>query len=259
DDLLFFSTKGKVYQTKMYEIPESSRTAKGKSVVNFLALSQEEEITSVVSLSKKQKKAADSSLVMVTKKGIIKKTSIDYFSDVRRSGIIAIALQKGDTLNWARIIDKKDTVMLFTKKGLAIRFKESDIRNMLRSARGVKAINLKSGDELVDCEIIGQDLKDAEILVVSKNGFGKKSRVKEFKIQKRGGTGIKAMAVSQKTGNLVNASIITEEKEEFIIVSKKGKTLRTKIKEIPLLGRATQGVRIMKLESIDSIASMTLI
>src|SRR3989344_1156609 len=257
DDLLFFSTKGKVYQTKMYEIPESSRTAKGKSAVNFLALSAGEAITSVLVLPKKHK-GAGAALVMATKKGIIKKVRSELFSDVRRSGIIAVSLKKNDSLRWARLVELKDTIMLFPKNGLAIRFPEPGLRFMSRTAKGVKGIQLKGEDIVVDCEIVPSDKQECAVFVISENGFGKKTPVKEFKIQHRGGTGVKAINITQKTGKLVNASIVTGD-EEFIAMSEKGKTIRSVIKEIPRLTRTTQGVRVMKLETGDHIASMTLL
>ena len=241
----------------MYEIPETSRTAKGKSAANFLALGGDETITSVFALSKKNKGSEDSSLVMVTKKGIIKKIKASLFREVRRSGIIALALKKNDTLGWARFVEKGDEVMLFTRKGLALRFLESNLRLMGRNAAGVRGIRLKSEDYLVDCEVIAKQHQGGDLLVISELGFGKRSNLKEFKTQKRGGVGIKAMNVSSKTGNMVNASIV-KDAEEFIAVSKKGKTIRSTIKGIPILGRATQGVRIMRLEPGDKLYSMTL-
>lgn len=255
DDLLFFSSRGKVYQTKMYEIPESSRTAKGKAIQNFLSLAPGESITSVLALPKAQKGKV-ASLVMTTERGIMKKTSAAQFQDVRKSGIIAISLDKNDSLKWAGIVESDDELMLVTKRGNAIHFKESELREMGRSARGVRGILLKQNDVVIGAEVIQKGNKDAEMFLISENGFGKRTKVKEFKVQRRGGSGIRAMGVNAKTGLLVTSTMVTGE-EEFIAISEKGKTIRTTLKEIRLLSRSAQGVRIMKLESGDHIVSMT--
>ena len=255
DDLLFFTSKGKVFQAKMYEIPEGKRVSKGKAIQNFLPVSQDEKITSMLAVPK-TKKGETLSLVMITKEGIIKKVDSKHFQDVRRSGIIAIRLQKEDILCWVRLAEKNDHIALTTKKGQAIRFKSSDVREMGRGAQGVKAMRLKKGDELVGADVIKADDKDALVLVVSENGFGKKTKVSEYRLQKRGGSGIKTSKVTPKTGNLVSATVLTPGLEEIIAISKKGQVIRTSLKEIPELGRATQGVRIMRLDK-DQLASIT--
>ena len=255
DDLLFFSDKGKVYQLKMYEIPEGKRTAGGKSIANFLSLAAGENITSVLAVPK-NKKDADASLVMVTQNGIIKKVTYRHFEDVRRSGIIAIKLGPGDTLRWVNIIQKGDHILLSTKKGQAIRFKESDLRPMGRTAGGVRAIRLKKDDGLIGADAV--DPKSPTLLlVVSENGFGKKTALKEYRLQKRGGSGIKTSKVTAKTGPLIDAKIINEENQEIIAISKNGQVIRTGLKNIPVLGRQTQGVRIMRLNAKDAVASLT--
>ncbi len=255
DDLLFFSSRGKVYQTKMYEIPESSRTAKGKAIQNFLSLAPGESITSVLALPKAQKGKV-ASLVMTTERGIMKKTSAAQFQDVRKSGIIAISLDKNDALKWAGIVEVGDELMLVSRRGNAIHFKESELREMGRSARGVRGMLLKQSDVLIGAEVITKGNKEAEMFLISENGFGKRTKVKEFKVQRRGGSGIRAMGVNAKTGILVTSTMVTGE-EEFIAISGKGKTIRTTLKEMRLLSRSAQGVRIMKLESGDHIVSMT--
>ncbi|MDP3784605.1 MAG: DNA gyrase subunit A [bacterium] len=256
DDLLFFTSKGKVFQAKMYEIPEGKRVSKGKAVVNFLPLASDEKITSILARPK-SKKGQAAALVMVTKNGVIKKVSAQYFSDVRRSGIIAIKLQKNDSLSWVLIAQKGDHVILTTKKGQAIRFKESDAREMGRAAQGVRALRLKKGDELVGADVISAGEKEMSLLVVSENGFGKKTNVKHYRLQRRGGSGIKTAKVTPKTGNLVAAKVLFPELEELIAISKKGQVIRTSLKEISELGRQTQGVRVMRLEAKDSLASIT--
>ncbi|MBI2023934.1 DNA gyrase subunit A [Candidatus Giovannonibacteria bacterium] len=262
DDLLFFTSKGKVFQAKMYEIPEGKRVSKGKAVQNFLPVSQDEKITSMLAVPK-TKPARDGgkgeilSLIMITKEGIIKKVDSKHFEDVRRSGIIAIRLQKEDTLCWVRLAEKGDHIILTTRKGQAIRFKESDARQMGRGAQGVKAMRLKKGDELVGADVISGKEKDALILVVSENGFGKKTKVSEYRLQRRGGSGIKTAKVTAKTGNLVSAKVLDSDFEEVIAISKKGQVIRTPLDGISQLGRATQGVRIMRLDAKDQLASIT--
>ncbi len=256
DDLLFFTSKGKVFQTKMYEIPEGKRVSKGKAAVNFLSLAPDEKITSVLARPK-SKKGREASLIMITKDGVVKKAGARHFADVRRSGIIAIRLQKNDLLRWVAIAEKGDHVILATRKGQAIRFKESDVREMGRGAQGVRAIRLKKGDELVGADVIASGEKEMTLLVVSENGFGKKTNVRHYRVQRRGGFGIKTAKITSKTGNLVAAKVISLELEELIAISKKGQVIRTALKEISELGRQTQGVRVMRLETKDSLASIT--
>jgi DNA gyrase subunit A len=194
---------------------------------------------------------------MITKKGIIKKVPAVQFQDVRRGGIIAIRLKKDDELDWARVVSASDHLVLVSKKGQAIRFKESDVRSMGRTAAGVRAINLKAGDELVGADVVSAKEKEADLLVLSEKGFGKKTKMKEYRIQKRGGTGIKTAKITDKTGPLVAAKVVGPDFEEIIAISKKGQILKTKLTEIATLGRQTQGVRVMRLKGGDSIASLT--
>jgi len=257
-DLLFFSDKGKVYQIKMHEVPEGKRATKGKSIMNFLTLNQNEKITSVLSMGKDTKEK-DVSLLMVTKGGIAKKVAAKYFYDVRRSGLIALSLKKDDELISASLVEKGNQVVLATAAGQSIRFKESDIREMGRTAAGVRAMKLGEGDTLVGVGVIRRDEKNLEVLVVSKMGFGKKTELGEYKVQKRGGTGIKTARVSTKTGKLIASGVVKKEEGEVVAVSKKGQVIRLDLKEIPTLGRQTQGVRIMKLRSGDSIASLVVL
>jgi len=259
DSILFFTSSGKTYEIKAYDIPEGSRTSKGKPAVNFLSLSPGEEVTSILAIPKKRKGSLSSSLVMATKQGMMKKTDFDDFTDIRRSGIIAMKLKKGDVLGWVRIVEKGDDIMLLTKKGNAIRFAEAKTRPMGRQAQGIRGIRLRAGDELVGCEIVAKDRKDSEVLVASANGFGKKTKVSEFKVQARGGGGVKAMNVTDKTGPVVAARVPEIITEEFIAISEKGKALRSHLKEMPSLRRAAQGVRIMKLETGDKLRSVALL
>ncbi|MEX0877751.1 MAG: DNA gyrase subunit A [Candidatus Spechtbacterales bacterium] len=258
DRLLFFTSKGRVFQTLAYEIPSSKRTARGKALANFLDLEKDESVSAIVPLTRDEKKTAGEYLVMVTQKGTIKKTSIKDFENVRRSGLIAIRLKKEDALNWVGVSGGKDDIVLATKQGQAIRFSEEDIRPMSRVASGVRGINLKEGDVVVGSDIITSNESKNELLVVMSEGYGKKTALNQFKKQKRGGAGIKAAKVGSKNGEIVSMRVIRNE-EELIIISTKGHVIRVKLSNVPKLGRATQGVRIMKLSSGDKVASVATV
>lgn len=255
-DLLFFTNLGKAYQIKMFEIPEGRRATKGKSIMNFLSLSADEKVTSIVPMDK-DKKANSEFLLLVTRDGVAKKVSAENFKDVRRSGLMAIKLSGDDELYSASFLGKTDEVIVATKKGQSIRFKSSDVREMGRSAGGVRGMKLGKGDMIVGVGIITKDIKDATLLVMSENGFGKRTKIEEYKTQKRGGSGIKTAKVTAKTGDLVVASLITPEVSEIIAISKKGQVIKTDIDSISVLGRQTQGVKIMKPRAGDSLASLT--
>ena len=254
DNILFFTDRGKVYQLKAYEVPQGQRQSRGKSINNFISLAGDEKVTSVLALPKGVKKPV---LVLVTKNGVIKKTDASNFEEVRKTGIIALKLQKGDVLKWAFLASSGDYIILSTSQGQAIRFKESDARKMGRTAAGVRANRLKVKDELIGADVVGQSEKQALLLVVSSKGYGKKSKISDYRLQRRGGSGIKTAKLTAKTGFLVSAKVIDPDSEEVIAISKKGQVLRTALTSIPTLGRQTQGVRIMKLTSGDSIASLT--
>ncbi|MEK7572277.1 MAG: DNA gyrase subunit A [Patescibacteria group bacterium] len=256
-DLLFFTNLGKVYQIKMYDIQEGKRATKGKSIMNFLSLSGDEKVTSILPLPKEVKKSPIS-LMLITKDGTSKKMSGESFKDVRRSGLIAIRLDKEDQLVSALLIEKGDEVMMATLGGQSIRFKESDIREMGRTAGGVRGIKLGKNDEVISVDVVKKDNKNGTFLTMSANGFGKKTALKEYKVQKRGGSGVKTAKVTPKTGKLIVAKVLTGE-EELIAMSKKGQVIRTALKDIPSLGRQTQGVTVMRLRSGDSIASIACV
>ncbi len=253
-DVLFFSNKGKAYQIKMYDVPEAKRATKGKALVNFLSLGSEESITSIIAMPKAVK-GAGLSLLMVTKNGISKKVAAKSFEDVRRSGLIAISLDTNDELIRASFVTKGDTVSLVSAKGQAIRFKENDVREMGRTAGGVRAMKLSKGDVIVGVDVVSAERKDAELMVLSENGYGKRSKISEYKVQKRGGSGIKTASVTAKTGKIMASHFLLPDEEELVVISKKGQVIRTELSQIPTLSRATQGVRIMKLRDGDSIAS----
>ncbi len=256
DDLLLFTDKGKAFKIKVYELPEGKRATKGKPIVNFISITPEEKVTSLLVLPKKLKKE-EASLVLITKNGMIKKVSASHFEDVRRSGILALRLQKGDELKWAHLAFKGDHLILATANGQAIRFKESDARTMGRTAGGVKAMRLKKGDELIGSDVIASQDKNLLFLTMSKNGYGKKTNLKNYRLQRRAGSGIKTSKITAKTGVLTSAKILQPESEEMIVISQKGQSIRIAISEVPELGRQTQGVRIMHVAPGDSIASLT--
>lgn len=259
DDIMFFTNKGRIFQTKVYEIPESSRVAKGQALVNFLQLGSGEYATAVLAQTKDN---AAKYLVMSTKQGLIKKVEKDAFAKVRRSGMIAIGLHGDDELKWVKHSNGDDQIILSTELGQAIRFNEKDIRPMGRGAAGVKAMKMKGTDQLISMDIINKDKKDNElqVLVVTENGLGKKTDLSFYKIQKRGGSGIKTLKVSDKTGKIISMHIIpTNEEHDLMIISQTGQTLRIKLDNVSTLGRATQGVRLMRLDAGDSIASSTVI
>ncbi|MBO05766.1 MAG: DNA gyrase subunit A [Parcubacteria group bacterium] len=256
-NLLFFTDKGKVYQIKMYELPEGKRATKGKSIMNYLSLEVDERVTSILATPKTQKEG--STLLVTTKKGISKRVAAESFQDVRRSGLIAVKLAKDDELVSARLADKEDDAIISTAKGQSIRFKLSDIREMGRGASGVKTIKLQKGDYVIGAEVIRKTYNKPELMVLSANGYGKRTDLKEYKVQKRGGSGIKTAKVTSKTGNIIAGRVVTEESQEIIAISKNSQVIRSELKEIPSLGRQTQGVRIMKLRSGDSIASLVCV
>ncbi len=266
-DLLFFTDKGKAYQIKMYDIPEGKRATRGKSIMNFISLSDDEKVTSILPMPKEQKNI-EGSLIMVTKEGVAKKVSAKSFHDVRSSGIIAIKLSAGDRLISVNHVEKGDDVSIVTKCGQSIRFKEADIREMGRGAGGVRGIKLSKparphdssgaggGDEVIGSHVINKAWKSAHLLVISANGYGKRTELSEYKVQGRGGSGILTSNVTDKTGAVISSQVVTEEQAEVIAISKKSQVVRVDLAEIPVLGRQTQGVRIMKLREGDSLASL---
>ncbi|MFH0873249.1 MAG: DNA gyrase subunit A [Candidatus Komeilibacteria bacterium] len=260
DDLMFFTTRGRVFQLKAYDVPPASRTAKGTNIVNFLQLGPEEKVSSIL-------QSADFRLykymVMVTEHGLIKRVGIDKFSNIRRSGLIALKLKEGDRLQWVKLSTGKDDIMLISAKGQAIRFKEKDIREMGRNAAGVRGMRLKGNDLIVGMDLLpeGQIQVGEQLLVVMSKGYGKRTPVKEYKVQGRGGSGVKTANVTPKTGEIKAVRIISSKHDgDAIIISKMGQVIRMPIKSVSILGRATQGVRLMRFkEAEDELTSLVLI
>ncbi len=262
-DILFFTTKGRVFQLKAYDIPVASRTAKGQAIVNFLQVLSTEKITSMLPLDK----LSDSNfnhLFMATEKGVVKKVEIKQFDNVRRSGLIAIKIRDDDKLIWTKPTSGKDNIILITSRGQSIRFKESDVRTMGRNASGVTGIRLKNEDKVVGMGVIKSDakiMKTYQLTIVSRLGFGKRSALGLYKVQSRAGSGIKTFKVTAKTGEIVNAYVLNSEvmkEKDLIIISEKGQVIRLPFKSVPTLGRDTQGVRLMRFkEGKDNIANVT--
>ncbi|MFH0969797.1 MAG: DNA gyrase subunit A [Patescibacteria group bacterium] len=258
DNLMFFTNTGKIFQTKSYEIPVSQRTAKGQAIVNFLQLSQDEKITEMIAFNKEDNYKF---FFMTTENGTVKKVKIEDFENVRRSGLIAINLDKGDTLGWVKPTTGTDEIIVTTSRGQAIHFKETDVRAMGRNAAGVRGIKLKKDDRVVGTDSVLKNQKGNQLLIISENGFGKRTDLKFYKIQKRGGSGIKTSSVTARTGKLVAAKMVNIDDIEvdMLITSEQGQIIRIPLKSVSVLGRATQGVRIMKPTSGDKASAMAVL
>ncbi len=263
-DLLFFTTRGRVFQLKAYDVPQASRTAKGNAIVNFLQLGPDEKVSAALSLADLIASPDTKYVAMVTAKGVMKKVELEQFTDVRRSGLIAIKLKPGDKLEWVRATSGKDDFLLTTMNGQSIRFKEKGIRPMGRTASGVRAIRLKGTDAIAGMDIIYQGKIESldQLLVVTANGYGKRTPIKEYRIQGRGGSGIKAAKITDKIGKIVTGFIVNakREQEDIVIISDKGQVIRLPLKSVSVLGRATQGVRLMRFKAPhDRVANVTFV
>ena len=251
DWLLFFTNKGRVFRLKAYEVPQASLQAKGVAAVNLLALQPEEKITSIIKHAKDS--GDDGYLFMATTNGTVKKTPIKDYANIRTNGLIAIKLDDGDELRWIKQTNGEDDVIVSTSAGQAIRFHEADARPMGRNARGVRGVRLRPNDSVVGMDIVSNN--DANLLVISEKGYGKITKSANFPSHKRGGVGIKAAVVTAKTGPIVAVRSLVEDTEEVLLISSKGQAIRVGLKDIPVLGRTTQGVRIMRTGDEDEVAS----
>ncbi|OGD94092.1 DNA gyrase subunit A [Candidatus Curtissbacteria bacterium RIFCSPHIGHO2_01_FULL_41_44] len=259
DNLLFFTNKGRVFQLKVYDLPDSSRVGKGVAIVNLLDLQQDEKVLSILPIKKQQAKDKNGFVIMATKNGVIKKTATGAYEAIRRSGIIAIKLTDGDQLRWAKLTGGHDLVFLVSRRGMSIKFDEKDVRPMARDTMGVRGIKIKHGDELIGMDVIGSDNEKADLLVVTEKGIGKKTSISAWPKQLRGGVGVKAASLADKTGDIVTAQILTKEDEALILTSQKGQVIRTTLRSIPRLTRDTQGVIVMRLSAGDKVAAATII
>jgi DNA gyrase subunit A len=260
DNILFFTSRGRVFQLMAYDIPQGSRTAKGQALVNFLQLAPNEKVTSLLGMSDL---SSIKYLVMATTRGNIKKTALEDFVNVRRSGLIAIKLKPNDNLEWIKPASGNNEIMIATKQGQAIRFKEKDVREMGRATGGVRGIRLKGSDEVIGMDIVDPKNKSLAFLTVGENGVGKRTELEEYKVQGRGGSGVKTAEITAKTGSLTFAKVVdaVELKEkDLLIMSAKGQVIRLPFGSINSSGRATQGVRLMRFkEEGDKVSSVTLL
>ncbi|MCH8821451.1 DNA gyrase subunit A [Patescibacteria group bacterium] len=254
DSIMFFSNKGKVYKLKIYDLPEGSRAAKGQAVINLIEIEQGESITSIINISKTIKEGY---LFMATKKGIVKKTALSDFANIRRSGIISINLQKGDELSWVTLTSGKDNIIMVTKNGMSIYFSEDKVRKMGRPTAGVVGIKMKGDDELVS---MSKASKENKLLVVTEKGLGKKSKISDWPKQNRAGLGVKAAEITARTGKIVAAIVISSDDKDFIVTSKLGQVIKSPLKQVSLLTRQTQGVILIRLANKnDVVAAVTAI
>lgn len=259
DFLSFFTNKGRVFRLRAFDVPAAGLQAKGTPVVNLLSLQPEEKVTSIIKYSKDEAQSGDGYLFMATTNGTIKKTKAKEYENIRANGLIAIKLDDGDELRWVRRTSGNDDVIMSTAFGQAIRFNEQDARSMGRSARGVRGIRLRPGDKVVGVDVVDPSNDKAELLIMGERGYGKITKASNFPVHKRGGIGIKAAVVTAKTGNIMTVRSLDNDTKEIIVISASGQTIRLAISDISVLGRATQGVRIMSLGAGDLVASVGLV
>jgi DNA gyrase subunit A len=255
DSLLFFTNRGRVFQVKVHELPDAGRTAKGVPVINLISMQPDESITTMLPISSFDE---GQFLFMCTRKGTIKRTALSQFSSVRSSGLIALGLEEDDELAWVRMTSGQDEIILVTEQAKAIRFDENDARPMGRTAQGVIGIRLAPGDRVMAADVIDKETAQYDLLVVSDSGFGKRTALKEFNDQRRGGQGVTAMKLGNRNGKVAGAQIVRPE-EEVMLISTAGVVIRMRVAQISRYGRQTQGVSVMKLGNGDRVVSMTIL
>jgi DNA gyrase subunit A len=254
DNILFFTNKGRVFQIKVWEIPEASRTAKGQAIVNLINVDQGEKITAILTHRSKDNFKF---LFMCTKQGNVKKTPIEEYANIRKNGLISIKLDAGDQLGWVVPTSGNDDVVIVSYQGQSIRFKEAQVRPTHRDTSGVRGVMLEKGDEVVSMNLVNDS--SGNLLVVMENGLGKKTPISSWKVQGRGGSGIKAAQVTDKTGKIVTAQLINQTHETLVLTSNKGQLIKLNIKEIPTLQRQTQGVILMRVRAGEKVAAATVV
>ncbi|MGH1468519.1 MAG: DNA gyrase subunit A [Bdellovibrionales bacterium] len=254
--LLVFSDKGKVYWSRVHALPKGSRTSKGKSIKNVVQLSGEEQVTTIMAIT--DFKNQEGEVLFVTKNGIVKRTNLDNFSKPRTSGLIAANTDEEDSLVNVRLTTGEDDVFLITRNGMSIRFDEKQIRSMGRTARGVKGINLSEGDEVVGAAIASADSKDLNMLIITDNGFGKRTSLEDYRTQSRGGVGLITQKITDKVGKVVKAAMV-QNTDQVIITTNKGQAIRVKASDISIYGRSTQGLKIINLNSGETVTGMTIL
>jgi DNA gyrase subunit A len=261
DQLFLFTNQGRVFNMKAFEIPEASRIAKGTAIVNLLNLKAGEKVLSIVIVD--EEKDRDKYITLATKKGLVKKTAVKLYDNIRQSGIVAITLNEGDELVWGKVTTGKDNIMLITHDGKSIRFSETEVKSSQRDTKGVKGITLKPGDFVVGVEVFRDDpsvFKENSLMIITENGMGKRTLLEHYPLQKRSGLGVKVSEITKRTGKVAAAKLISDRHDEIVISTKSGKAIKMPIskKSIPTLTRPTQGVILMKLEDDDQIAAVAL-
>ncbi|MBS1913182.1 MAG: DNA gyrase subunit A [Bacteroidetes bacterium] len=251
--LVFFTDRGRCFRLKIYEIPEAGRASKGRSLANLLPKEKEEKVTAILSVKSFD---TDESIIMVTEQGVVKKTQIRDFANIRSSGIIAINLNDGDSLVATRLTDGDNDIVIGTFLGMAVRFRESDVRDMGRGATGVRGVTLADGDHVI--EMVAVKRADSNLLIVSQNGYGKRSQVSDFRLTKRGGKGVISMNATEKTGNVVAMKEVGDA-DDIVVMTEKGMVIRQHIAEIRVLGRNTQGVRLIRMNEGDRITGVAVV
>jgi DNA gyrase subunit A len=254
DYLLFFTNRGRIFRLKAYEVPAASLVAKGVAAVNLLQLQPEEKITSIIQHAKDA--SNEGFLFMATTMGTIKKTPLEDYANIRTNGLIAIKLDDGDELRWIKKTTGQNDVIISTSAGQAVRFNETGARPMGRTARGVRGVRLRPNDRVVGMDIVDDDAQ--KLLVISEKGYGKITKAAHFPSHKRGGVGIKVAVVTAKTGPIIAVRTLDPEASEVLLISNNGQAIRVGLKDIPTLGRTTQGVRIMRLGDADAVSSLGL-
>jgi DNA gyrase subunit A len=251
NSLMFFTNKGRVFQIKVYELPEGSRYSKGAAIINLINLEQGENVTSILPAAKASK-AASSFLFMATKGGVVKKTNISEFEHIRKSGMIAINLVSDDELSWVKLTNGKDQIMMVTRNGVSIKFTEKDVRAMGRPTAGVIGIRLKREDSVVTMDKV---IDKGELIVVTEKGFGKRSKLVDWPLQGRAGYGVKAAEITARNGKLVAAQVIGKGDKNLIVTSKLGQVIKLPIKDMPVLTRQTQGVILIRLSDKKDVVA----
>ena len=257
DELLYFTNKGRVFKLPVYEIPQASRKAKGQAMVNLLQLQDDETVTAIL---KTAEKFNEQYLVMATKNGTIKKTKVEDFKNVRKSGLIAIKLRSNDSLEWVKECSDENEILMVSRNGKSIRFNQKDARPMGRASIGVRGMRLKGDDYVVEMDVV-KNPENTELLVIMSNGLGKMTKIANYRYQSRGGTGVKTANITEKTGKVIGAKVIEKDitDADLIMISKSGQVIRLNTKQIPSQGRATQGVYLMRLRPKDKVASISII
>jgi len=261
DNILFFTNKGKVYQLRVWDLPEGTRVSKGQAIVNLINIDQNELITSVLSYALKGEESKKYSyIVMATKKGTIKKTKLSQYENIRRNGLVAIKLEAGDELSWAKLSTGEDDVLMVTHEGKSIKFKETEVRPTARDTMGVRGILMKPTDFLVGMEVINRQNQENDFLTIMEHGIGKKTAISAFPKQHRGGQGVKVAVINAKTGKVTCAQLVSADCQNLVLTSSKGQVVKVPISAVPRLSRATSGVYLMRFSKKgDSIAAATCI